>query len=81
MAVFGQEPLDYRSACFGVQMAEHNRSSSALVNELKALGAPQVFIMNNGMTERWAVTELEPVLQAKYKTIDLPNIIAQNINE
>ena len=81
MAVFGQEPLDYRSACFGVQMAEHNRSSSALVNELKALGAPQIFIMNNGTTERWAVTELEPVLQAKYKTIDLPNIIAQNINE
>ncbi|MCC6545311.1 MAG: hypothetical protein IT392_12575, partial [Nitrospirae bacterium] len=42
MAVFGQEPLDYRSACFGVQMAGHNRSSSALVNELKALGAPQI---------------------------------------
>ncbi|MCG2813857.1 MAG: hypothetical protein L6245_04165, partial [Thermodesulfovibrionales bacterium] len=80
-AIFGQEPLDYRSACFGVQIAEPNRQSAALVNGLKALGAPQVFILNNGVSERWAITEREPVLQAKYKTVNLPNVITQNINE
>lgn len=80
-AIFGQEPLDYRSACFGVQIGEPNHPSAALVNQLKALGAPQIFILNNGVSERWAITEREPVLQAKHKTVNLPNIIAQNINE
>ncbi len=80
-AVFGQEPLDYRSACFGVQIAEPNRPSATLVNELKALGAPQIFVLNNSFSERWAITEREPVLQAKYKTVNLPNIITHNINE
>jgi hypothetical protein len=48
MAVFGQEPLDYRSACFGVRIAEMNRTSADLARELKALGAPQIFILNDG---------------------------------
>ena len=60
-AIFGQEPFDYRSACFGIQMAELNRSTDIIVNELKAFGAPQIFIINNGKTERWAITEREPV--------------------
>jgi len=80
-AIFGQKPLDYRSACFGVQVAETGRPSFVLVNELKALGAPQIFILNNGVTERWAITEREPVLQAKYKTVNLPNVITKNANE
>lgn len=80
-AIFGQEPLDYRSACFGIQIGEPNHPSAALANQLKALGAPQVFILNNGVSERWAITEREPVLQAQYKTVNLPNIIAQNINK
>lgn len=80
-AIFGQEPLDYRSACFGVQVAESGRSSIDLARELKALGAPQVFILNNGTTERWAITELEPVLREEYKTINLSNIIIKNTKE
>lgn len=80
-AIFGQEPLDYRSACFGVQIAETNRSSATLVNELKALGAPQVFVLNDGFSERWVITEREPILRAKYKTVNLPNIITHNIDE
>ncbi|MCL4492411.1 MAG: SAM-dependent methyltransferase [Nitrospirae bacterium] len=80
-AIFGQEPLDYRSACFGIQADETNRPSSSVINELRALGAPQIFILSNGVTERWAITEREPVLQAKYKTVNLPNIISQNANE
>ncbi|MBI4685475.1 MAG: N-6 DNA methylase [Nitrospirae bacterium] len=80
-AIFGQEPLDYRSACFGVQIAEPNRPSAALVNQLKALGAPQIFVLNNSFSERWVITEREPILRAKYKTVNLPNVITQNINE
>lgn len=80
-AIFGQEPMDYRSACFGIQVAEPNRPSYALINELKALGAPHIFILNNGTTERWAITEQEPILRAKYKTANLPNIITQQAND
>ena len=77
-AIFGQEPFDYRSACFGIQIAELNRSTDIIVNELKAFGAPQIFIINNGKTERWAITEREPVLKGKYETASLPNVITQN---
>ncbi len=77
-AVFGQEPLDYRSACFGIQLAEPGRPSDLVVKELKAFGAPMVFIINNGVTERWAVTEKEPRLQEKYKTAILHNVIVKN---
>lgn len=80
-AIFGQDPFDYRSACIGVQMAEINRPTISLVRELKALGAPQIFILNNGLTERWAITEKEPVLKDKYKTVNLPNVITQNDKE
>lgn len=77
-AIFGQEPFDYRSACFGIQIAEPNRSTDVIVNELKSLGAPQIFIINNGKTERWAITEREPLLKDKYETADLPNVITQH---
>lgn len=80
-AIFGQEPFDYRSACFGVRIAERNRPSVELARELKALGAPQVFILNNGITERWIITESEPILQEKYKTSNVSNVITRNIKE
>jgi len=77
-AVFGQEPPDYRSACFGIQLAEPGRPSDSVVKELRAFGAPMIFIVNNGVTERWAVTEKEPRLQDKYKTATLHNVIIRN---
>ena len=77
-AVFGQEPFDYRSACFGIQLAESDRSTDIAVRELKALGAPHIFIINNGKTERWAITEKEPLLKDQYETDDLPNVILQH---
>ncbi len=80
-AIFGQEPFDYRSACFGIQMAELNRSTDIIVNELKAFGAPQIFIINNGKTERWAITEREPVLKGKYETASLHDVIAENCKD
>lgn len=77
-AVFGQEPLDYRSACFGIQLAEPGKPSDSVVKELKAFGAPMIFIVNNGVTERWTVTEKEPRLQDKYRTATLHNVIIRN---
>ncbi len=77
-AVFGQEPFDYRSACFGIQLAEPKQSTLTLINDLKALGAPQIFIINNGKTERWIITEEKPILQEKYNTDTLPKVIIQN---
>ena len=77
-AIFGQEPLDYRSACFGIHVADPHRPSKSIVLELKALGAPQIFIVNNGTAELWTITEREPISQAKYSTTNLPDIIVQN---
>ena len=79
-AVFAQEPVDYRSACFGIQLAEPGKPSDFVVKELRAFGAPMIFIVNNGVTERWAVTEKEPRLQDKYKTATLHNVIIKNQN-
>lgn len=77
-AIFGQEPLDYRSACFGLQLAAPNQASDIVVNHLRALGAPQILLVNNGVTERWAVTEKDSRLLDKYKTANLHNVIVQN---
>ena len=74
-AVFGHEPFDYRSACFGIQIAEPNRSTDAIVNELKALGAPQVFIINNGKTEQWALKR-NPFF-SKYETVMSPKLLSK----
>jgi hypothetical protein len=43
-AIFGYEPFDYRSACFGIQIAESTKSSFVLANELRAFGSPQILI-------------------------------------
>lgn len=77
-AVFGQEPFDYRSACFGVQLVDPKHSTFTLVNNLRALGAPQIFIINNNKTELWAITEGQPILREKYNTYHLHNVIIQN---
>ncbi|ODS33162.1 MAG: N-6 DNA Methylase [Candidatus Scalindua rubra] len=77
-AVFGQEPFDYRSACFGVQLVDPKHSTFTIVNNLRALGAPQIFIINNNKTELWAITEGQPILQGKYNTYHLHNVIIQN---
>lgn len=78
LGVFGQEPLDHRSACFGVQLAAPDRSSDVLAKELRSFGAPQIFIVRNGRCERWVMTEREPAFREPIETRDLPNAIIQN---
>ncbi len=79
LGIFGQEPLDYRSACFGIQIVRSsNKSSESIVNDLRAFGAPQIFIVNNGNTERWIVKETEVSLQEKVRTNRLHRVIESN---
>ena len=77
-AIFGQAPMDYRSACFGVYVASPGTSSAIIADHLKALGAPQIFIVLNGFAERWQITAKDPVLQEKYETSKLHNLIITN---
>jgi len=79
LGIFGQEPLDYRSACFGIQsMGSSNKTSESIVNDLRAFGAPQVFIIDNGNAERWIVKETEVSLQERIRVNKLPNLIESN---
>ncbi len=77
-AVFAQSPFDYRSACFGIHIAEDNTPSDIITRRLKALGAPQIFIIRNGTTERWIITEKEAIFRDNYRTNNLPHVITQN---
>ena len=63
MAVFGREPMDYRTACFGFEFFKDNISSDAIVNELRAFGAPQMFIIKNGTSEWWVNRERGTILE------------------
>jgi hypothetical protein len=78
IAVFGREPMDYRSSCFGIKFLNDSLPSVSVVNELRALGAPQVFIVRNGTSEWWINREKESVFQEKLKTEKLPKIIERN---
>lgn len=53
LSVFGQEPLDYRSACFGLEFENSNESAEIAVKRMRALGAPQLLYVKNGSTQRW----------------------------
>ncbi len=78
IAVFGREPMDYRSSCFGIEFLNDSLPSVSVVNELRALGAPQVFIIRNGTSEWWINREKESVFQEKLKTERIPEIIKSN---
>ena len=78
IAVFGREPMDYRSSCFGIEFLNDSFPSAFLVNELRALGAPQVFIVRNGTSEWWINREKESVFQEELKTERIPEIIKSN---
>jgi len=78
VAVFGREPMDYRSSCFGIEVLNDSLPSVSVVNELRALGAPQVFIVRNGTSEWWINREKESVFQEELKTERIPEIIKSN---
>lgn len=55
LGIFGQEPLDYRSACFGLEFKRTDESPEIILDRMRALGAPQLFYVSNGTTQRWKI--------------------------
>lgn len=78
LGVFGQEPLNYRSACFGVDIRKPDTINEDSINELRAFGSPVNFIIQNGTTQTWHNTGHQLILKDKFKTEYLPNIIRTN---
>jgi hypothetical protein len=78
LAVFGQEPLNYRSACFGVDIRKPEAFHEDSVHELRAFGSPVIFIIQNGMTRSWHNTGHRLIPKDEFKTEHLPNIIKNN---
>lgn len=78
LGVFGQEPLNYRSACFGVDVRKPGECHEDAVNELRAFGSPVIFIIQNGTTQTWHNTGHELIPKEEIKTDHLPNFIKSN---
>jgi hypothetical protein len=78
LGVFGQEPLNYRSACFGVDIRKPETVHEDSVNELRAFGSPVIFIIQNGITQTWHNTGHRLIQKEEFKTEHLPNIIKSN---
>jgi len=78
LAVFGQEPTDYRSACFGVEFVHDALPSKDLVGQYRAFGAPQLFLVTNGKAEWWVNKEKGTFLQDEITTSNVPNLITSN---
>jgi hypothetical protein len=78
LGVFGQEPLNYRSACFGVDIRKPEDFYEDSVNELRAFGSPVIFIIQNGITRTWHNTGQRLIPKDELKTGQLPNFIKSN---
>lgn len=71
LGVFGQDPPDYRSACFGLQFADQIDTAQGALNRVRAFGAPQIFYIANGVTERWRIHANGASLAERLPTADL----------
>ena len=78
IGVFGQETLNYRSACFGVDVRKPEPFHEDLVSELRAFGSPVIFVVRNGMTRSWQNTGQRLIPRDEVKTEYLPNLIREN---
>jgi len=78
LAVFGQEPMDYRSACFGVEFVHDSLPSKDLAVQYRAFGAPQLFLVRNGKAEWWVNKEKGTFLQDEITTSNVPSLITSN---
>ena len=54
LAAFAQEPPSYRTASFGVAIA-NGRSGAEFIEDYRSLGAPQIFEIGDGQVSRWKV--------------------------
>lgn len=75
LGIFGQEPLDYRSACFGLRFATEQESVDEIVKSVRALGAPQLFYVRDRVTERWQVNQHGGIFADTIQTAKLHEVI------
>lgn len=78
LGIFGHEPLDYRSACFGIYCIKENDVYDKAINDLRSFGATQYFIVLNGKTERWANKEKTISRIDQFDTKNLISLIKKN---
>lgn len=79
LAIFGQIPFDYRSACFAIKQKDKHDSSDFFVKKLKAFGAPVSIIISNGKTELWNNSKIE--ILKTIETSELVNYIRSKKNQ
>ena len=78
LAVFAQEPPSYRSAAFGVALA-NGQSGSELIYGNRSLGAPQILEIDGGYIHRWRVAGTEtPLLLDTVTPEEIPELFAQH---
>ena len=78
LAAFAQEPASYRTASFGVALA-NGRSGAESIQDHRALGAPQILEIGDDQVFRWKVTgKGMPVLLEQVGVNKLPDLFAQH---
>lgn len=81
LGVFGQEPFDYRSACFGLQFAQQGESPEQLMKHVRALGAPQMLYVRSDIVERWQIRTEGSFLAETTPTAKLSQLITDRKRE
>ena len=72
--------MDYRSACFGLEFAS-GIPSEIVANQLRALGAPQIFLIQNGNAQWWINKEKGVVFKENIETGGLAKLIEDHSEE
>ena len=81
LAAFAQDPPSYRNAAFGVAIA-NGHSGPELIQTHRALGAPQIFEVNNDRILRWKVSsDGKPSLLGEARPDQLSQLFAQHREE
>lgn len=65
-AAFGQTPVSYDTACFGVAVA-NGESGAPLVGKFRALGAPIIFEIGESEVVQWAVGPNDKTTAPQYR--------------
>jgi hypothetical protein len=81
-AAFAQTPVSYETACIGVAQA-NGLCGKALVNSLRALGAPVLLEIDGVDINEWAVSPNEDshILLGRYSASQLPNLVADRAKD
>ena len=78
LAAFCQDPPSYRTASFGVAIA-NGRYGTEFIQNHRSLGAPQIFEIGDDKVYRWKVTVKDkPVLLEAVGLSDLPGLFAHH---